>query len=234
MGFIIALIILVLLIVLIFLYVRVKLKSFLLANFNTSSISEAFNKTDLESQSTPRSLSSMESIYLPKIKKDFPNLNINELKAQAESVILRTIEAIEERDKKALIGYDKINAYINGRITDAEEMNAHYNSALVHRTVINRYEKNGGIATIYFQSSFEYVLKVGEEKPKKVQSRMNTECIYIVDEKTVSAKEKTLGLNCPNCGAPLKGVGQRVCKYCGTGTEDIVKRSWTINNIAEY
>ena len=40
-------------------------------------------------------------------------------------------------------------------------------------------------------------------------------------------------INCPNCGAPLRGVGQRVCVYCGSGTEDIVKRTWVINNIAE-
>ena len=62
---------------------------------------------------------------------------------------------------------------------------------------------------------------------------MNSMFIYIVDDRQVSKREKTIGLNCPNCGAPLRGVGQRVCVYCGSGTEDIVKRTWVINNIAE-
>lgn len=233
MGLIITLIIIVLLIFLVFIFVKVKLSSFLKANFDTSSLAEAFNRTDLEAQETPRSLSSMESIYLPKIKKDFPNLNINELRAQTESVILRSFEAIEERDKSVFRQYDKINAFINSRITDAKEKDLHYSSVIIHRTVLNRYEKSGGIASLYFQSSFEYVKKEGSEKSRKIQSRITTEYIYIVDENKVSYKEKTLGLNCPNCGAPLKGVGQRVCKYCGSGTEDIVKRSWAINNIAE-
>ena len=175
----------------------------------------------------------MESIYSSKIKKDFPNLNINELKAKAESVIEKAFDGIEQRDKDTFKELGRINTFIVSRIDEANNTNTHYSACKVHRTVINRYENHSGVATIYFQSSFEYIRKVGEDQ-RKIQSRMNTEFIYIVDESKVSKKEKTIGLNCPNCGAPLKGVGQRVCKYCGSGTEDIVKRTWTINNIAEY
>ena len=233
-GLILVLLVLIIIIVFIYLYAKKKVSKFLVDNFNTNSLSEAIEKSNIEAETTPKSLSSMESIYLPKIKKDFPGLNINELKSKAESVILKTIDGIEKRDVDTFKEYEKINAYIVSRITDAENTNTHYTSAKIHKTVINKYEKTGGIATIYFQSSFEYTKKVGDDRSKVVQSRMNSEFIYVIDESKVSKNEKTIGLNCPNCGAPLKGVGQRVCYYCGSGTEDIVKRTWTINNIAEF
>lgn len=238
MGFLIGLIIVLLIIILIILFIyffaKRKLSSFLMENFNTNSLSDAIEKSNIEDEETPKSLSSMESIYLPKIKKDFPNLNINELKSEAESVILKSFNGIEKREKDIFKQNDKINTYINNRIDDAINTDTHYSSTTVHRTVINKYENNKGVATIYFQSSFAYNKKVGNDRMKKVQSRINTEFIYIVDESKIRKDEKTIGLNCPNCGAPLKGVGQRVCKYCGSGTEDIVKRTWAINNIAEF
>ena len=233
-GLIIVLLILILIIVFIYKTAKKKLSDFLMMNFETSSLSQAIEKSNIEDAETPKSLSSMESIYLPKIKKDFPSLNINELKSQAESVILKSFDGIEKREKDSFIQNDKINTYINNRIDEAINTDTHYSSTKVHRTVINKYENNSGVATIYFQTGFEYNKKVGNDRMKKVQSRINTEFIYIVDESKVSKHEKTIGLNCPNCGAPLKGVGQRVCKYCGSGTEDIVKRTWAINNIAEF
>ena len=229
----IGLAIIILLIVCVFIYLKVKLKGTLKEFFNADSLREAFNNSGIQDQDTPKSLSSMESIYSSKIKKDFPNLNINELKAKAESVIEKAFDGIEQRDKDTFKELGRINTFIVSRIDEANNTNTHYSACKVHRTVINRYENHSGVATIYFQSSFEYIRKVGEDQ-RKIQSRMNTEFIYIVDESKVSKKEKTIGLNCPNCGAPLKGVGQRVCKYCGSGTEDIVKRTWAINNIAEY
>lgn len=229
----IGLAIIILLIVCVFIYLKVKLKGTLKEFFNADSLREAFNNSGIQDQDTPKSLSSMESIYSSKIKKDFPNLNINELKAKAESVIEKAFDGIEQRDKDTFKELGRINTFIVSRIDEANNTNTHYSACKVHRTVINRYENHSGVATIYFQSSFEYIRKVGENQ-RKIQSRMNTEFIYIVDESKVSKKEKTIGLNCPNCGAPLKGVGQRVCKYCGSGTEDIVKRTWAINNIAEY
>ena len=226
--------IIILAIVFIFILLKVKFKTALKDLLGTDSFREAFSNSKIQDEETPKSLSSMESIYQSKIKKDFPHLNINELKAKAESIIVKAYEGIEQREKGTFKENGRINAYIIGKIDEANNTDTHYSACKVHRTVINRYENNSGIATIYFQSSYEYVEKVGNKTQRKVQSRINTEFIYIVDENKVSKKEKTIGLNCPNCGAPLKGVGQRVCTYCGSGTEDIVKRTWAINNIAEY
>ena len=232
--FIILLLILLIFISYIYLYIRNKTRGFLSNYFGTTSLREALDKTELQANNTPKSLSSMENIYLPKLKKDFSSLNINELKAQAESVIRGTFDAIENKDNNAYIKYAKVNSYIKNQINDYKNNEIHFYSIHFHNTVLNRYENSNGIATIYFQSSLEYEKQDGSGRRKKIQTRMRTEFIYIVDENKVSNSKKALGLNCPNCGAPIKGVGERKCLYCGSGIEDIVKRAWTINNIAEF
>ena len=228
------LLVIIIFIAFVYLFIRNKTRSFLSTYFNTTSLREALDKSEIEANSTPKSLSSMESIYLPKINKDFPSLNINELKTEAESVIRGTFDAIENKDTKAYLKYSKINSYINNQIDDYKNSEIHFYSIKIHNTVLSRYENSKGIATIYFQSSIEYEKQENNERRKKIQSRLRTEYIYIVDEDKVSNSKKVLGLNCPNCGAPIKGVGQRKCSYCNSGIEDIVKKTWTINNIAKF
>lgn len=54
--------------------------------------------------------------------------------------------------------------------------------------------------------------------------------IYVYDvSKSNSLTIKALGLNCPNCGAPVTSLGDKKCEYCGTGIKDIVKKNWVIN-----
>ena len=44
--------------------------------FGTDSLKEGFDRVEEEYQETPKSVSAMTGLYLPKIKKDFPNKNI--------------------------------------------------------------------------------------------------------------------------------------------------------------
>ena len=41
-------------------------------------------------------------------------------------------------------------------------------------------------------------------------------------------------INCPNCGAPIKNLGDKICSYCGSGVIDILKRTWVLNKIREF
>ena len=42
-----------------------------------------------------------------------------------------------------------------------------------------------------------------------------------------------IGINCPNCGAPVKNLGQKYCDYCGTGIREINVRSWSFESVKE-
>ena len=227
-GLIIFLILLITVAILYFIIAH-KLKKTWKEFFGDKSIKEVMNEQQIETENTPKSLFGMETSYLGQIKKDFPDLNINEIKSIGENYIIKYLNAIEEKDKTKLDHVsDKMKSVIESKINDLKNKQVNYDNIKIHRTVLSRYEKKNGLATITLQTAFEYIYKENN-KTKKIQDRYNTEFIYIIDsEKT---KSKAIGLNCPNCGAPIKNLGEKYCNYCGSGIKDIVKRTWILNNI---
>ena len=226
-------IILLLIVLGLFFYVKIKTQKLLTSFFGTSSFKEALETSEIEANDTPKSLSSMDTLYLSRLKKDFPDLNVNELKSASEHIIIDTLKAIENKDDKVFIASDKINSYIKSKIADLKDDFVEFSKIKIHKTVINKYEKNDSVATLYLASSLEYVYKKNDEVGKKIQTRFKLEYIYIIDSSKVG-NVKALGLNCPNCGAPIKSLGHKKCEYCNTGVLDIVKKNWIINNIKEY
>lgn len=231
--FLIAIIIIIITIVIITLIIKKKARRFLNDYFNASSFKEVFENSEREASETPKSVSSLDSIYLSKLKKDFPDLNINELKSDSEKTIINTLNAIENKDNDCMLLSEKINSYIRSKIDDLKNNSVNYDNIKIHKTVISKYERNESVATLELASSLEYFYKKNNEVGKKVQTRFKCEYIYIIDSEKIG-NVKSLGLNCPNCGAPIKTLGHKYCEYCNTGIVDIVKKNWIINNIKEY
>lgn len=226
MLFLIGVLILITFIVFSYLYLKKKLEKYF-----GSSIKDIIENAKLEDEQLPKSLSSMDSIYLEQIKKDFPNININELKRLSEKEILNIFESIERQDNSLVKG--KMRSLVNSKIEDNKNRNVSYDNIKFHNTVVSKYENKNGVATITISSSFEYIFK-NNNKEKKIQDRAKTEFIYIIDSSEVEDSKKILGLNCPNCGAPITSLGNKTCKYCKTSIIDIVKRVWSINDVKFY
>lgn len=235
-GIIITLVIILVLllsIVLVGFYIKNKISNFTMKYFGTPDLKDAIEQSEITASSTPKSVFSVESVSLKKINKDFPDLNINELKAEAEKVIFDVFKAIEEKNREAYKDDNEvINSFINSRIDDLGNKNVSYDNIKIHRTVINRYEKTSNSANLYFQTSFEYYEKIGDKVGKVVQDRVKTEFVYVIDGLSFDNK-KSLGLKCPNCGAPVKTLGNKVCEYCGVGIRDIVIKSFIFNKIIQ-
>ena len=177
----------------------------------------------------------MDKIYLPQIIKDFPHLNIDEMKKIAENSILLCLQSIENK-KLIPMGMtsEKITNFTNSRIADLKNGETiNYDSIKFHRTVVNQYIKTPGMCSIIFQSSVEYLYRKNNAEYKKIQDRIRTEFIYIIDDSKVSKNQSGISLNCPNCGAPIKDLGVKVCSYCGTGVIDLVKHTWILNDISQ-
>jgi hypothetical protein len=209
-----------------------KIKNFTLKYFGTIDLKEAIEKSELMDSNTPKSVCSIESFSLNTIKKDFPELNINELKSMVEQNILEVINSIEKKDVSLLSTKNaKIVTWVNSKIEDLKEEESVYDNIKIHKTAISKYEKNKAIATLEFQTSLEYFYKKGNNLGKKIQDRIKTELIYVIDDSNLSANVKAIGINCPNCGAPVTSLGNKNCAYCGTKVIDLVKRTWMINNI---
>ncbi len=214
------------------LFVRFKIRSILnKAGFANMNLADVIREARLEDQELPKSLSSMDSVYLTRIKQDFPDLNINELKAKTEKTILDIYNCIENKNSSGLKG--KLKSFTDEIINDYKNNNVKYNNFKIHNTVVSKYRNDKGIATIEFGCSYEYILVV-DGKSTKVQDRSKLEFIYVIDIDKVSADKSVLGINCPNCGAPVKKLGDLYCIYCGTGLKNIYRHSFTCNNIVRY
>ncbi len=227
----ILLIILVLVLVIVILgYILLyKLKKFL----GVSSISGLIKDAKKEDESMPKSLSSLDSLYLTRIKEDFPNLNINELKRECEKNILDYFRAIESKDSTSFQS-DKIKSSVDKKIQEYKDKNISFRSIQFHKTVVSKYEKNGSVATITFGSSLQYELYIDGTFQKKVQDRFRIQYIYIIDSSKLDKYSKVIGIRCPSCGSVAIDFKTHQCKYCGTYMKDIVKRVWYCNDLVSY
>lgn len=161
MLFLIGVIIFILFIIIVYFFIKSKIKKSL-EQFGFNNINEIISYAKLEDQEVPKSLASMDRLYLEQIKRDFPQININLLKRQSEKVICDCFKAIEEKDSNSFFG--KIKLFIDNNINDYQD-SVLFKNFKIHNTVVSKYENSNGIATIYFSSSFEYILlKNGESK----------------------------------------------------------------------
>lgn len=206
-----------------------KLKKFL----GVSSISSIVEQARIEDEEIPKSLSNLDSLYLDKIKKDFPELNLNELKRECEKNILLYLRAIENKNSKD-IKNDKIKLSIDKALKEYEGYNIAFKKVRFHKTVVSKYDNNQKVSTITFGSSLEYLLYIDGKLKKKVQERFRIEYIYILDSSIVSKKDKVFEVSCPNCGAVMMDLKNHRCSYCGTQVKDIVKRVWYCNDLVSY
>lgn len=220
-------------VILIFFKVRNKLSEFSKTAFGTEDIIKGIKNQELETISEAKTLTGMEKLDLPRLMNDFKDLNINELKRESEKKIVKCLNAIETKDIKN-IKEEILKVWINSRLEDLKDNNVSYDDIKFHNTILNRYEKNDAIATIKIHTALEYIYSKNNKSPQKVQTRFELEYIYIIDEDKISSQVKGIGLNCPNCGAPIKNLGSKSCSYCGSGVIDIVKRTWVLNNIKEF
>lgn len=232
MYFLIGVIILIAFIVGLIIYFKIKIRIILDKHgFLGLNLKDIIQNARIEDQEIPKSLSSMDSIYMSNIKRDFPDLNIQELKSKTEKVILDCYNAIESKDSSGLKG--KIKSFTDDLIADYNNKSVSFDDFKFHNTVVSGYKNENGVITISFGSSFQYFLNV-DGKSVKTQDRARVEFIYIIDTDKVLNDKKVLGLNCPNCGSPIKSLGNKSCSYCGSGIKEIFGKIFTCNNIKRY
>lgn len=229
-------VIIILTFILTFLKIRKNVREFSKTVFGNVNMFEGIKQQKLELANDPKSVASMEKLILPRLAKDFPNLNINEMKKMAENSILLCLTAIENKKIENFdFASEKIVNWVNSKINDlANDKTVNYDSIKFHRTVLNRYVKEAGICSIVFQTSVEYLYRQDNKDYEKIQDRFNTEFIYIFDDLKIDKSQHGIALNCPNCGAPIKNLGVKICSYCGTGVIDLVKKTWILNDISQF
>ena len=97
------------------------------------------------------------------------------------------------------------------------------------------------IFLLILQSAVEYIHAVkengkivGGSEDRREQAKYNVELVYIQDQDMIENQEDAgLGLNCPNCGAPLPGLGAKKCIYCDTPIVEYNLRIWNFSRVEE-
>ena len=183
---------------------------------------------ELQQEEPPKSLGGMTSIYLPQILRDFPDFNWEELRAEAE----RSVRELLETKNVRTAGVVRI-----------------------HKTVISRYQKYRGTASILCETAAEYWMETESQRNgkavacnvrqsakersgqngtvqqiRKKQTVCEAELIYVYDS---SMSGTAASLVCPNCGAPVEQLGAKQCRYCGSILEVSGAKAWKIQNVRE-
>lgn len=183
---------------------------------------------ELQQEEPPKSLGGMTSIYLPQILRDFPEFNWEELRTEVERSVKELLETKNVRSAGVV---------------------------RIHKTVISRYQKYNGTASILCETAAEYWTKAenqensqttarnvrqsakgqhgqndAAQQTRKKQTVCEAELIYVYNS---SLSGTAASLVCPNCGAPVEELGVKKCRYCGSVLEVSGARSWKVQNVRE-
>ncbi len=224
--------------------VRRRVQDFSQMAFGTPDIAQGLRSTEQEYLATPRSVTSATSMYKPMIMRDFPEFQIDEMRARAENVLVSFLRSVDEAKVELLTeGNTELKNQLHLRIDmqRMENKREHFEDLKIHRTEIARYKKQKGLCVVVFQSAIQYVTYIEEfgkpvyESQKKLkQAKYNIELAYVQDHEQVeNLHDAALGLTCPNCGAPIKGLGAKVCAYCDSPIVELNIKAWNFNKVTE-
>lgn len=165
----------------------------------------------------PRSLSSLESVLLPRVLEDFPEYN-------------RLI--IAERVKKdAKLYYE---SGIAGEVLYKEGISAQFRQSfsaalpaqvkdgvIVHKVALHAYDARSLDRILTYQASVQYTDTTDEIRQKRL-------VLKYMAAFTDNPSEEIRSYNCPNCGAPLPIVGKKKCQYCGAALKTPAGLGWLL------
>ena len=170
----------------------------------------------------PRSLSSLESVAMPKILRDFPDFNAKVFSQR----VRRDAETYYEsgRQGKVLFKNDAPALFLES-FEDRLPENVK-EQIKVHRASIAAYDGSGRRKILTCQAAVGYLDTNDAQQERRL-------VLQYIAGYADDPDSEVVGFNCPNCGAPLPAAGARVCVYCGTSFVAPVDRGWMLFDARE-
>jgi hypothetical protein len=195
---------------------------------NVGQLAGMVRSADMGAQNTPRSVSGGDSIFLPRIVRDYPQFNVDLAKSVVENCIRDIFNALHSGDMSAF--QEKYNAKVYSK---CEMFLRKYGSIpvtglMVHRTAISKYTKHYGSSTIKFQTAFQYDTDGSGAGRRTNQEKFETEYTFRVKDKD---GKTNAALRCGHCGAPVARLGDKSCGYCGNEVILDLVQAWEITDI---
>lgn len=208
--------------------------------FGTESIVDGLSKQVDIAAETPKSVSGMTRLMEPQIMRDFPDFNWSEFKHKAENILTSALLAISSEQPERLVDVsDDVKNQVSNIIADNQtaQIKEVYNNIKIHQTEISNYRKDKGNCIIVIQSAVEYYhYKVSGDhvtegsKERKVQTKYNVELLYVQDGEEKEF-DNAFTTTCPQCGAPVRGLGNMICEYCGAHVVPINTKVWSLHKL---
>lgn len=225
------------LLVFLILVIKLKLTARKYGYSNLGSLIDELRRGVNDSFDEIKSIGSQTQLLLPSIARDFPNFSHYELFNKVETSLRLIFNSLEEKCVGKQDELVLIRENLKAEIEDMASNNTsvRYDDIKFHKHGIKSYTKKDGVATIVVNTSLEYNYEkikngkiVNNNKGHKKQDRIETKFIYVYDPDDYSKSQVLVGITCPNCGAPVKELGNKKCRYCNSGLEDINLKSWHI------
>lgn len=230
-------------------YIIKKIKRNLSTSFMGQIISAAKNAKNIEMQEYERQkdVCGMTKLVEPRICEDFNNFNKSLLYSKVESNLRKIFNALESKNID-IIKSDRELSFVKNeveqKIEDLNSMgkNLKYDGVKFHRHALKKYTKIDGVATVQISSTLEYYYsETGDSNIKlskkfdglKKQTRYTTDFVYVYDESNFNPSQVAFGINCKNCGAPIKSLDSKTCQFCGTYMEPINLKAWYMSHYSE-
>lgn len=219
-----------------------KVKKFSRKVFGTDNLIQGINhQADLVAE-TPKSVNSMTRLMEPQIMRDFPEFVWEEFKHRAENMLKSALLAIDQQNLDKLVDADQeVRNQVENRINEAiaNDYKETFENIHIHQTEIANYKKTSGKCVITIQSAIEYFHYkrrndsiIEGTKDRKIQTKYNMELVYIQDA-SLADMGTAVTANCPNCGAPIRTLGNKYCEFCGAGVTPINIKVWSLHNFSE-
>lgn len=238
-GFLIVLISIIVCLLLIILIVHVIKRGVIQIKRGINTLSTIQSMVEEESHQAPRQLQNLTQTYESIIKRDFPQFDVREFLSSAEIVMLSILNALESGAFNHTDNWSpNLKKHVLEILTDIDSKKEKwiFDDIHIHKSAISNYRTQTGSKTIIIQIAIQYrhgILKHGElisGNNEIKQYKYELEAIYIQDPSKMG-DGSLFGHHCPNCGAPVKQVGDdKYCLYCGTGLIEINVRTWTFDH----
>ena len=210
----------------------------------TSNIAEGIQRASFEYATTPRTVSDLSSMYLPKISKDFPEFNNTEMCERAKNVLTSYLFAIDSSDPSQLT---EGNEDLKSKLTMAVKLNKdkgyteHFERIKTHKCALHDYKKADGTCKIEYQISVQYIHYITENgrirtgrDDQVTQARYVVTLVYCQDrDQVTNFGDMALGSRCPHCGGQIKNLGDKKCPYCDSDVEIINIYAWSFADVTE-
>lgn len=228
------------LLLIIWMKIKVSARKLRLDKVNFSSIIDEIKKGMNDSRYNQKHISGMTKLLKPSIEKDFPTFNESELYNMTETGLRGIFNSLENR--VVFNNLPLLKEQLVQTIEDykSSKIKVFYDDIVFHAFSLKKYYKKDGVATIEVQTSLEYFYK--KEKNGKIldnysnykkQTRYTVDFIYVYDITQVKDYTRVLGIHCPNCGAPVTKLGDKVCEYCHSGLDDLNLKNWMMSSYRE-